>query len=239
MLDVPADLLAKARVNSGLSVKNAAVLVYSNSRNWYAWEDGQAKMPPAIFELFLVKTGQKVLKAWPRAAGPLEPLSSPPSPAVIKLGRIAAELTQAQAAQLVHVTAGAWQKWELGKAKMHPAIFELFMLKTGWALSASASVPKDCGATALSEAQIVARVAPWFEGAAKEELNAIKARYSDDVLFEVQQARLQHINMSDIEFWCMYSNDKTIDANARRYAGALLRRALTDYQPEVGVAGLE
>ena len=235
MLDVPANLLVRARVNSGLSCKDSAVLVYSNSRNWCAWEDGQAKMPAAIFELFLVRTGQKVLKAWPRSAGILEPLSSPPGPDVIKLGRNAAELTQSQAAQLVHVTPGAWQKWELGKAKMHPAIFELFMLKTGWALSA----PKDCGATALSEAQIVARVAPWFEGAAKEELNAIKARYSDDVLFEVQQARLQHINMSDIEFWCMYSNDRTIDANARRYAGALLRRALADYQPEADVAGPE
>ena len=132
MLDVPVDLLVKARVNSGLSVKNAAVLVYSNSRNWYAWEDGQAKMPPAIFELFLVKTGQKVLKAWPRSAGILEPRSSPPSPAAITLGRNAAGLTQSQAAQLVHVTPGAWQKWELGKARMRPAIFELFMLKTGW-----------------------------------------------------------------------------------------------------------
>ena len=132
MLDVPADLLVKARVNSCLSVKDSAALVYSTSRNWSAWEDGRAKMPPAIFELFLVKTGQKVLKAWPRSAGILEPRSSPPGPDVIKLGRSAAGLTQSQAAQLVHITAGAWQKWELGKAKMRPAIFELFMLKTGW-----------------------------------------------------------------------------------------------------------
>ena len=133
MLDVPADLLTKARVNSGLSVKTASQLVYATPRTWYAWEDGQAKMPAAIFELFLVKTGQKVLKAWPRAAGILEPRSSPPGPDVIKLGRTAAGLTQSQAAQLVYVTAGAWQKWELGKAKMRPAIFELFMLKIGWA----------------------------------------------------------------------------------------------------------
>jgi putative transcriptional regulator len=132
MLDVPVDLLVKARVNSCLSVKASAALVHATPRNWYAWEDGRAKMPPAIFELFLVKTGQKVLKVWPRAAGILEPRSSPPSPAGIKLGRNAAGLTQSQAAQLVHVTPGAWQKWELGKARMRPAIFELFMLKTGW-----------------------------------------------------------------------------------------------------------
>lgn len=135
MLEVSVALLSHARANSGLSCKDSAALVYAASRNWYAWEDGQAKMPPAIFELFLVKTGQKELKSGLRAAGKLEQRDTPPGAAVIKLSRNAAELTQAQAAQLVYVTPGAWQKWELGKAKMHPAMWELFLLKTGWVLS--------------------------------------------------------------------------------------------------------
>lgn len=53
-----------------------------------------------------------------------------PAPEAIKAAREAAGLTQTAAAALVYSTCRAWQKWEAGDARMHPAIFELFTLKT-------------------------------------------------------------------------------------------------------------
>ena len=48
----------------------------------------------------------------------------------IKEARENAGLTQTAAAALVYSTCRAWQKWEAGDARMHPAIFELFCIKT-------------------------------------------------------------------------------------------------------------
>jgi DNA-binding transcriptional regulator YiaG len=53
-----------------------------------------------------------------------------PSPAQIKSARLAAGLTQTQAARLVHGTCRMWQYWESGDRRMHPAIWELFRFKT-------------------------------------------------------------------------------------------------------------
>jgi putative transcriptional regulator len=49
----------------------------------------------------------------------------------IKQARIAADLTQTQAAAIIHSALNTWQQWEHGKRKMHPAFFELFLRKTG------------------------------------------------------------------------------------------------------------
>ena len=40
-----------------------------------------------------------------------------------------AQLSQTDAAVLVHASLGAWQKWEQGDRRMHPAFWELFQLK--------------------------------------------------------------------------------------------------------------
>ena len=56
--------------------------------------------------------------------------ASNPTPNQVKAAREAAALTQTEAAKLVYSTCRAWQKWEGGDARMHPAIFELFRLKT-------------------------------------------------------------------------------------------------------------
>lgn len=60
---------------------------------------------------------------------------SNPTPAEIRAAREAAGLTQTQAAQVIYSTLRAWQNWENDDAtdgrRMHPAAFELFMLKTG------------------------------------------------------------------------------------------------------------
>lgn len=51
------------------------------------------------------------------------------TPAEIKAARIAAGLTQLQAAARIHCGETTWQAWELGRSKMHPAFWELFKLK--------------------------------------------------------------------------------------------------------------
>lgn len=53
--------IKEARGKSGLSQAAAAALVYRTTRNWEQWEQGGEngrRMDPAIFELFLIKTGQ-------------------------------------------------------------------------------------------------------------------------------------------------------------------------------------
>lgn len=49
----------------------------------------------------------------------------------IRAGREAAGLTQSAAAALVHANLRSWQKWEAGERAMHPAFWELFLIKLG------------------------------------------------------------------------------------------------------------
>jgi len=53
-----------------------------------------------------------------------------PAPAQIRAGRLAAGLTQPEAANLIHGSKRARQDWEAGVARMHPGLWELFVLKT-------------------------------------------------------------------------------------------------------------
>ena len=55
--------------------------------------------------------------------------SSTPLPAAIQSARAAAGLTQTQAGDLIHTSCRNWQKWESGESRMHPAFFELFLIK--------------------------------------------------------------------------------------------------------------
>ena len=59
-----------------------------------------------------------------------------PNPEQIKLARENAGLTQAEAAALIYKDKSAWRRWETEKTlssarDMDPALYELFMLKTG------------------------------------------------------------------------------------------------------------
>ena len=56
--------------------------------------------------------------------------ASTPTPAAIRAAREAAGLSQTAAAALIHSSLGAWQKWEAGERRMHPAFFELFLIKS-------------------------------------------------------------------------------------------------------------
>ena len=55
----------------------------------------------------------------------------PPNAEAVRAAREALGFTQEQAAAVVHVDARTWRKWELREREMHPAFFELFVIKTG------------------------------------------------------------------------------------------------------------
>jgi DNA-binding transcriptional regulator YiaG len=59
-----------------------------------------------------------------------EPLSDP-TPNAIRETRQYAGLTLARACKLLHVHQDTWAKWESGARTMHPAFWELFLLKIG------------------------------------------------------------------------------------------------------------
>lgn len=64
-----------------------------------------------------------------------------PTPAQILAARQAAHLTQAAAGALVYHARRSWQDWERGKRAMDPAVFELFLVKTGQATAPSPGTP--------------------------------------------------------------------------------------------------
>ena len=54
-------------------------------------------------------------------------MTSYPTPSEIRAARTARGLTQRQAAETVLYTERAWQDWEAGLRRMHPAIWGLFL----------------------------------------------------------------------------------------------------------------
>lgn len=48
----------------------------------------------------------------------------------VREARKRAALTIPDAAALIHAASGSWVKWERGERPMHPAFWELFLLKT-------------------------------------------------------------------------------------------------------------
>lgn len=57
--------------------------------------------------------------------------SANPTPAQVIAAREAAGLTQSEAAGKIGGTLRAWQDYEGGQRRMHPGLFELFLIKTG------------------------------------------------------------------------------------------------------------
>jgi DNA-binding transcriptional regulator YiaG len=54
-----------------------------------------------------------------------------PTPEQIRAARVAASLTQTEAALLIHGTMRSWQEYEAGNRRMHPGLWELFRMKIG------------------------------------------------------------------------------------------------------------
>lgn len=65
----------------------------------------------------------------PNRSGTPQPGATPP-PDAIRAARTAAGHTQSEAARLIYSTLRAWQDWEAGARRMHPAMFELYLLRT-------------------------------------------------------------------------------------------------------------
>lgn len=47
--------VTRTRINQGLSVSQACVLVHTTPRTWQQWERGDRRMHPAFWELFSIK----------------------------------------------------------------------------------------------------------------------------------------------------------------------------------------
>lgn len=58
-------------------------------------------------------------------------MTRPPSPrpAEIRDARVAAGMTQTAAAAVIYCTLRAWQAWEAGTRRMHPAMWELWRMQ--------------------------------------------------------------------------------------------------------------
>lgn len=56
--------------------------------------------------------------------------ASNPTPGEILAARTNIGLTQAQAADLIYAAVRTWQQWEAGDRRMHPGLWELFLIKT-------------------------------------------------------------------------------------------------------------
>jgi DNA-binding transcriptional regulator YiaG len=53
-----------------------------------------------------------------------------PTPEEVRAAREVAGLSQSAAAARVYSTRRTWQDWEAGIARMHPGLFELFLIKS-------------------------------------------------------------------------------------------------------------
>lgn len=106
--------LKKARSKAGLTQAQAAELIRVRPDAWELWEEGLDDMPYYIFEAF-----QEAVKAQSREEA-----------LVIRNARLAAGLTQAQAAALVSVATPTWIAWERGRAIMRPSFLDYFLHKT-------------------------------------------------------------------------------------------------------------
>lgn len=58
-------------------------------------------------------------------------LEKSPTPEMIKEARSLSGLTQEEAAEKIRATLRAWQGWEQGVSKMHPGLWDYFLLVTG------------------------------------------------------------------------------------------------------------
>lgn len=57
---------------------------------------------------------------------------SNPTPAEILAARESAGLTQTEAGMMVKSSMRAWQQWEGGQRRMHPGLWELFLIRTAY-----------------------------------------------------------------------------------------------------------
>jgi len=59
---IDGDDIRSARAAAGLTQVQAAAVVHTSFSNWQNWEQGRFRITAALFELFLLKTGQFTLQ---------------------------------------------------------------------------------------------------------------------------------------------------------------------------------
>jgi DNA-binding transcriptional regulator YiaG len=122
--------IKKTRISAGLTQTQAELLVYhtnkatASSTLWYRYETGIAKMKVATWELFQLKQKLKDVGVTIDPAMEIKP-----TPEQIKQARINANLTQTQAANMLHKSLRVWQNYELGDRGMDKAAWVLFQIK--------------------------------------------------------------------------------------------------------------
>lgn len=58
-------------------------------------------------------------------------MTNKPTPDQLRAARLAAGLSQEDAGELILGSRRSWENWEQGRVKMHPGLFDYFMIKTG------------------------------------------------------------------------------------------------------------
>lgn len=91
---------------------------------------------------------------------------TPPGPQQIKEARQKSGLSQTEAGALIHCALRTWQDWEAGKRQMHPAMWELFCIKT----EKPAAAPTDDHAAFEKHFNLSARQA-WKTKAGNDYMN--------------------------------------------------------------------
>jgi len=95
-----------------------------NFRSWYADYDGEMSFGEYVesaLDEHLMDADADEIENCERLNAPI--------PAKIKAARMAAGLTQEQAARVIGATRRAWQEWEAGRRNMPSAKWELFQIK--------------------------------------------------------------------------------------------------------------
>lgn len=202
---ITVDILRAVRARADLSCLQSSEVVHVSPCTWYAWEAGRNTVPDFIFSLYLHKTRLKPIA--PGARGESEFIPQPPDLNILRCQRQRAALTQSQAAKLVHVHTRTWQNWEAGKTKMHPAAYELFLLKAGWIpVKAGARKPKpkaqDTPAPKTYDAAALAASLAEWEALAAEGITAddlARSKQNSDMYYIAASAPPGAIDLTELE----------------------------------------
>ena len=62
--------------------------------------------------------------------GAAQTVAANPTPEAILQAREAAGLSQSEAGAMIYSGLRSWQHWEWGTRRMHPGLFELFLIKS-------------------------------------------------------------------------------------------------------------
>lgn len=159
-----------------------------------------------------------------------------PTPAEIKEHRERLKLTQKAAADIVHVTPQAWQRFEYGSRTPHKSIWELFLIKTDLSRNVTAgTIHHIVGHNACMFITDVTQVETPKEAMTEEELFA-DIEYVEKTLLDIEYSRTlvleaDVININNYEIYhVIWDFNPAIPRIAQKY-GSQLKYASSYYVP--------